>query len=634
MRNEHGGYEVAVFRGLTTPMRDGVALSGDLYLPVTASHDLAVDARYPVVIVRTPYNKLFVQGSFGTPTCLARRGYAVLVQDVRGTGGSGGRFDPMMNEGWGELQDGIDTVRWVKQQPWCNGRVGTTGQSYMGGTQMLHLMTEGNEVDAAFVQVPAVNPFTNGWIYRAGVMDGTSLGWTMAMAFVAALSLGEEVIAAVADDARATGLPAGAAGPQMLMAMGGLPFQIAQGHSLRNIPINRHIPFWNDWLDNRDNPAFFGNADMEGRFDKVKAPVLHFSGWYDLFNDNTLEAFVNISRHGATQAARDGQRLVVGPWSHEASDMLCHFPGALVDDVAMMAAWMDRHLLGIAPNGEDHRVMLYVMGENRWRAEQDWPLADAQPTLFYLHSDGSANGAGGDGRLSLFPPEGDQPADSYISDPRNPVPSLGGNSLHGGPADQRPNDHRPDVLFYTTEVLEEDMEVTGPICATLYAQSSARDADWHVKLIDVFPDGRSYNVANGVTRARYRTSRSTPEPLAPGAVERYEIALSATSNIFKKGHCVRVVISSSDYPNCEINPQDFVDLSAATPEDFQAARQTIHHAEATPSAIELPLVPANRPQRWIDTPFPSAASGRFYTRPVPLEESPPIELPLERLPKA
>lgn len=612
-------------------MRDGADLAADLYLPMNAGQ-VEPDVRYPVILVRTPYSKWFVQGSFGTPAYLTRRGYAVLVQDVRGTNGSDGVFDPMMDESWGERQDGIDTVRWIKQQPWCNGKVGTTGQSYMGGTQLLHLQTEGNEIDAAFVQVPAVNQFTNGWVYNSGVMDSTALCWTMAMAFTAAPRLGPDVVAAIEADARAAGLPAGFAAPQMLMASPDLAFQIARGHGLRDVPINRHMPFWNAWLDNRDNRAFFANNDTVERFDRVTAPILHFTGWYDLFNRNSLDAFVNISREGATEAARRGQRLVVGPWGHVAGEMLCHFPDALVDDVAMMGAWMDRQLLGRGGEGDDHRVILYVMGANRWRAERDWPLPDARPTLFYLHSDGHANGAAGGGLLSLTAPDGNEPADCYVSDPHNPVPSLGGHSLHGGPADQRPNDYRPDILVYTTAALEEEMEVTGPIRAILHAQSSAADTDWFVKLIDVFPDGRSYNLATGMIRARYRTSRTAPESLTPGAIERYEIDLPATSNLFRKGHRVRVVISSSDYPNSEVNPQDFIDLSTAVPEDYRVARQTIHHDAARPSAIELPLVPADRERQWMDTPFPSGASGRFYTRPVPVEEASPIEMPLDQLP--
>lgn len=260
MPTDLNNMQTAVFREMKIAMRDGVELAADLYLPMQ-SGEILRDVPYPVIMVRTPYSKLFVQGSFGTPTYLTRRGYAVLVQDVRGTNGSGGVFEPMMNESWGENQDGIDTVRWIKRQPWCNGKVGTTGQSYMGGTQLLHLQTPGNEVDAAFVQVPAVNQFNHGWVYNGGVMDGTALCWTMGMAFTAAPRLGEQVMAQIAADAKEAGLPAGFAAPQMLMASADLAFQIARGHALRDMPINRHMPFWNGWLDNRNNPGFFGNND-------------------------------------------------------------------------------------------------------------------------------------------------------------------------------------------------------------------------------------------------------------------------------------------------------------------------------------------------------------------------------------
>lgn len=281
-----------------------------------------------------------------------------------------------------------------------------------------------------------------------------------------------------------------------------------------------------------------------------------------------------------------------------------------MDGEALNLAWMDQNFKGIRHPSFDHPVMLYVMGENRWRAEESWPLPATERTRYYLHSQGGANTATGDGLLSTDLP-GNEPADQYRYDPADPVPSLGGIDLWGSRAAQNEAESRPDVLCYTSAELGEDVEVTGKVTATLFAASSAADTDWWMRLVDVGPDGRAETLSHGVVRARYRSGRASPQPLAPSEIVEYAIDMMATSNVFKRGHRIRVEVSSSCFPLGERHPNCFVDLFSATEADFVVATQTIYHDAEHPSCVELPIIPLAHERQWIDTPFP-LATGRHF----------------------
>ncbi|MGE0387437.1 MAG: CocE/NonD family hydrolase [Gammaproteobacteria bacterium] len=594
--------ETLVCRDVRIPMRDGVVLSSDLYLgPEPAMR--RPQAR-PVILVRTPYDRTFVAPRFDIRP-FVDRGYAVMFQDVRGTGASGGFMDPLMNES----SDGADTIAWLIAQPWCNGQVGMTGPSYMGGVQLQLAVRPVTGLRTAFIQVPAANVFGKGMIYDDDVLAlETAAPWVLMMAASTLGRFPAEVAAAIRSDM------AGQDVPLTALLNGDALHTFLLGHSLRELPIARHVPFWHDWLDNRDNPRFFAPAETDSRLGEVSRPLMHFAGWYDLFLRNTLAAYVGATHRGATPEARSGQRLMIGPWSHVANPAFRQFPDSDVNDAAACAAWMDQHLRGEAHCLFSHPVILYVMGENRWRAEPEWPCRGTVPTRFFLHSKGRANGVAGDGTLSTDAPEPFEPADQYRSDPASPIRSLGGHGVTGGPVDQRPNGHRRDILVYSTEPLRDDVEVTGYVSATVHAASSATDTDWFVKLIDVFPDGRSYNIVSGAARARYRHSRTAPAPLTPGEVVAYQVDLHATSNVFKKGHRIRVEISSSDFPNADLNPNRFMDLSIATAADHVVAEQTVFHDASRPSAIDLPIIPMDRDRQWIETPFPVGPGEQAYTK--------------------
>jgi uncharacterized protein len=618
--------DFVVYRDVMVPMRDGVRLATDVYLP---SRNGFADptARFPIVLIRTPYDKLLPDTPVGSASYLTKHGYAVVIQDVRGTNRSEGVFEPMVNESWGVKQDGADTIAWLVRQRWSDGKVGTTGISYLGGVQLLVASMNVPGLITEMVEAPAVNQFGKGWVYNGDMLDlGANADWVVAMAPTVAAKAPREIHDAIVADEKATGGPFSWKDSEKIWAL-------LKGGSLRDLPIARYVPFWRQWLDHRDDPAFFANSDAAARFAKVTIPLFHWVGWYDLFQRNSIDAYEGITAHGATLAARQGQRLLVGPWSHGLCDECRQFPDARLDDSAATGAWMDFQMRAKPNPIFDHPVILYVMGANRWRAEDAWPPTGSVPTRYYFHSDGRANGSTGGGALTAIKPSGSEGPDSYIYDPEKPLPSLAGHSLFGGSRDQQANERRADVLVYATPPLTEDVEVTGHVRATLYAASSATDTDWHLKLVDVFPDGRAFNVANGAVRARYRLSRTKPTPLSPGKVEVYELDLWSTSNVFEKGHRIRVEIASSDFPNTDLNPNKFIDLSTATAKDYVVAHQTVFHDASRPSSIELPIIPAKRSRNWIPTPFATGPEGRFFLREEAMPEAQPKVIDAAMLPQ-
>ncbi len=298
--------------------------------------------------------------------------------------------------------------------------------------------------------------------------------------------------------------------------------------------------------------------------------------------------------------AKRSQRLLIGPWAHirpytaptsgETGD-IDFGPEARIELHHYLLRWFDYWLKDIDTGVMDEPpVSLFVMGENRWRGEQEWPLARTHYTRYYLHAEAPANTRGGGGTLSTSPP-GDEPPDSYTYDPKDPVTTYGGNTLiiPQGVADQRPVEDREDVLVYTSEALDRDLEVTGPIKVHLFASSSAVDTDFTAKLVDVRPDGYAHNLQDGIIRGRYRTSRSEPSLIEPGRVYEFVIDLWATSHLFKAGHRLRVEISSSNFPRFDRNPNTGAPLGRD--DRLEVAEQTVHHREEYPSHIVLPIIP-------------------------------------------
>jgi uncharacterized protein len=356
-----------------------------------------------------------------------------------------------------------------------------------------------------------------------------------------------------------------------------------------------------DGILRRADREYLDRTSVFPGYDQLDVPAYHAGGWYDIFLNGTLQNFSALMARG-----RAPQKLLIGPWSHMSQGELigelsfgfrssAAFIDGQMDFMSLQLRWFD-HWLRDQANGIDTEppIKLFVMGENVWRYESEWPLRRAVPTAFYLHSAGRANTSRGDGSLSTEVP-GDESADRYTYDPRDPVPTIGGATLlhaayPAGARDQRANERRGDVLVYTSEPLTEDVEVTGPVSVTLWAASSARDTDFVARLVDVFPDGRAITLTDGIIRARARDGLAAPESLIdPGRAYAYEIDLWATSNLFREGHCIRLDVTSSSFPRWDRNHNTGAENGL---DDILAiADQVILHDAAHPSRLHLPIVP-------------------------------------------
>lgn len=567
---------LTVDRDVPVPMRDGATLFADVYRP-------AGIGPYPTVLTRTPYDKA-TRGPSPLPVRLASAGYAVVVQDTRGRYASEGAFVPFVHE----RDDGFDTLEWLVAQPWCDGKVGMYGGSYVGLTQWQAAMSGHPALRAIVPNVTASN-YHNGWAYQGGAFElGFNLSWAVsALSIDAALKAHDRDMAAPEIQELFDVIDAQAE------AFGRVPLR---GHAV----LRRFAPYYDDWLDHPAYDDFWAALDVSRAYPSLDVAALNIGGWYDIFLSGTLENFAGM-RASAPDPSR--HQLMIGPWNHGGMqggnpigglDFGIRSTGAIIDEGGMHLRWYDRWLRD-EDNGADREppVRLFVMGAGRWRTAETWPLPDTDFQDWYFHSNGRANTAAGDGELSRDEP-GDEPPDSFIYNPRNPTPTVGGplccNAVFtlGGAYDQRVVEQREDVLVYTSAPLERAVEVTGPLKVVLHAASTATDTDFTAKLVDVAPCGFARNLNDGIIRARYRRSMREPEPIVPDEVVEYEIDLVGTSNLFRAGHRIRVEISSSNFPRFDRNPN--TGELPATATRLISAMQTVHHSRWAPSRIVLPVV--------------------------------------------
>lgn len=579
-RSSDSLYDTTVQRDVAVPMRDGTVLRADVYLP-------AGGGRWPTLLERTPYSKdSSSEIQTGAPQYFASRGYAVMIQDTRGRFKSDGTFRPFHDDGWRANRDGYDTVEWIAAQPWSDGKVGTIGGSYSGATQYQLLPTRPPHLVAQFVRESS-SDYHAEWVFRGGAFElAFSLMWALGVTMnnIEHLVPSEDVERVRAVLARAR------------------EHEIETWFTDRPLaptPLLNGLADWhNEWMAHPDDGPFWWQWNVALKYHEVDTPVYHLGGWFDSFLRGTLENFKGFRAKARSERARGAQKLIVGPWIHGPTNIdkrvvgeIDYGPEAGVALNPLRLAWFDHWLKGIDSGVmEEPAVRYFMMGANTWRTAEDWPPPDTRPLRFYLAGGRSGSAVSlNDGRLSRDVPSATDQPDSYVYDPDHPVPTRGGGYLdyraepmHGG-FDQRPIE--PLVLTYTSEPLERDLEVTGPVTATIYAMSTARDTDWVVRLCDVHPDGTSRNVADGVLRARYRNSAERPELLTPNQVERFEVDCWATSNLFKAGHRIRVQVTSSCFPRWDANPntgEPFGTSKAAVP-----ALNTIFHDAFRPSHLNL-----------------------------------------------
>jgi putative CocE/NonD family hydrolase len=578
-------FSADVERNVPVPMRDGTVLRADVWRP-------AGEGRHPTLLQRLPYNKAdaFITGHlFGLePLRAVGAGFAVVLQDTRGRYASEGTFEPFARES----DDGADTIAWIADQPFSDGDVCMYGSSYVGATQLLAAASAPPALRAVAPGVTA-SEYYEGWTYQGGALQlGFALHWALGSlggATVATRQMRGEDVAALAEEL-------GRTLADMWPAYERLP--------LTDQPLLHELcPAYFEWLRHPQRDEHWRAIAPDQRYAEMTVPALHVGGWSDIFVDGTLRNYAGLREHAATEEARQGQRLLIGPWAHgnvhEVVGELDFTPSASQLALDMTAVQLDFFERVLSGRGFDTPpVRIFVMGANQWRDEDAWPIARTRHEHLHLRGDGRANTAAGDGRLSREPAGADEPSDRYVYDPRQPVPTIGGKTLmpspligiHSGPRDQREVETRTDVLVYTGDPLECDTEVTGTVTLVLTAASSAVDTDFTAKLVDVHPDGRAIGIVDGILRARYRDGLERPRLLEPGRPERLTIELGATSMLFRAGHRIRLEVSSSNFPRFDRHPNVGGDLSAVTEAELVPAQQTVFHDADRPSYLVLPIV--------------------------------------------
>jgi uncharacterized protein len=593
-------YDVIVRKNVPVPMRDGVNLAADIYLP--AKDGKAVEGSFPAIMERTPYDK---EGTVNQGRYYARRGYVAVMQDVRGRFASEGIWHPFAKE----APDGYDSVEWAAAQPWCDGKVGTIGGSYCGSDQSALATLNPPHLGAMAISVGTSNYYTSS-MRQNGALELRFMIYAFRMATTSPEALADPTLKAAveADFARV---------PQWLTRT---PYR--KGSSSL-----RFLPSYEQWvLDLLSHGEFDDYWKQRGYaidhyYDEhADVPTIYLGGWYDSYARGTTANYIALSKKMKTP-----QHLLMGPWTHGGwgasfSGEVDFGPDAVLDDYnGYRLRWFDRWLKEI-DNGVDREkpVRIFVMGGGtgqkdrngrlahggEWRDLADWPLPETDYVPHYIHADGT---------LSTEKPVASEPT-RYTFDPRDPVPTMGGgisaanDIMPAGGFDQRgdkrfygckdtlPLSARSDVLVFQTAELEEAVEVTGPITVKLWASSSAIDTDFTAKLIDVhpasadYPDGFSQNISDSIIRARYRNSRDEAEMLTPDQITEFEIVLYPTSNVFAKGHRIRLDISSSNFPRFDINPNTGGPLGQER--RVEIAEQAIYHDPEHPTHIVLPLIPA------------------------------------------
>ena len=545
-------------RDVWVPMSDGVRLLTDVYLP----DGPGVTPPFPTTLIRMPYGKTEAYCSMPAHgKYWARRGYACVIQDVRGRWCSEGVYEPFVNE----AKDGYETLDWVAAQPWCDGNIGMTGESYYGYTQWAVAPLGHPNLRCIAPGDTAADIYAS-WVYNDNAFCLSTMGgWAYVIN-----------------------------GKQDYNEYRFDPWHLP----LAEIPAAAGHPSkaYSEWMQHQARDPYWDRINVCQRYADVKIPVLHWGGWYDVFLNGTIGGWEGVRRE-AGETARDNQWLMIGATDHELSPEFTGHIGRLAvkrhgyahDRIkTFMDHWLKGEDAGVSDGG---RVFYFTMGKNEWRRTDEWPPKQVEYRRYYLHGSAGASSSDGAGVLSTEAPSSEA-VDRFTYDPRDPVTYWLGTNLwelakHMG--DRRDVENRGDVLVYTTEPVPADLEVTGPVSVTLSAATSARDTDFTAALVDVHPDGHAHLVREGIRRARFRESDARESTVEPGAVYAYEIDLWATSYVFAAGHRIRLEVSSSNFDRYDrnLNTGRF-----AFDDEIVVAEQTVHHSAEHPSFVTLPVMSA------------------------------------------
>lgn len=569
-------------------MRDGVELATDIWRP--GERDDSPRSARPALLVRLPYSKdLFPAAEFDYPTMpnifrLLDAGYVLVYQDCRGTGRSGGEFDPLLNE----ASDGIDTIGWLRSQSWCDGTVGMFGHSYLGMTQWAAASRAPEGLKAIVPTITTADAYTFAYSDGGAASWHTLWFWSTLMLTLPTNSTAQHPRGADQFAANAVDM-----------------FDVAD-EALLHLPLQDHAvlqeawPWWDAWHTHSARDEYWEDRSSTHSLSNVAVPGLHIGGWFDIFVNDTTRSSAKLAAEASNVEARQGQRLIIGPWDH------MHYTGGYHDrqfgvssaltSLDLTQTYIDffgTHLRGARPMTDEQPVKIFVMGIDEWRSERAWPLPDTRFVDYFLSSQSSARSRHGDGGLSPSIPA-QHGVDDFTYDPTQPMPSLGGRlltpaSLNAvGPVDQSLVEERPDVLCYSTQVLDEPLEVTGEVWATLFVESSANDTDFHAKLVDVFPDGRAIYLTDGMFRLRYRNSAVVPETVRSGEIYEVKFSIGVTSNVFLPGHQMRLEITSSNFPRYDRNLN--TGEVAASSSVWTIAVNSVHFGAQNSSRLTLPII--------------------------------------------
>jgi hypothetical protein len=549
----------------TMATSDGTKLVMDIILPPSKGP-------YPVILWRTPYNKDGV--TYGEARQFVEAGYAAVGQDTRGRFKSEGAWDAFRYE----RRDGFETHEWIGRQEWCNGSIGLAGGSYLGFTQCISAPEGSKYLKAMVPEVPWGDTYHD-CIYRNGAMR-----WQTASFWGGTQQL----------------VKVNRPQPWPDYDKEGLFFHLPL--SCWDDCIGERVQYLRDWVAHPTHDEYWKDHEVGDRIENLPCPALYIGGWFDIFTDGVLNYWNDARTRAKSEKARKNQYLVMGPWTHggPAKDGkvgdLNFGPQSSFERSHARMDFFDEMLMG-SDTGFSNRAPLriFVMGKNLWRDEQEWPLARTGYRDLFLGGSGPANGTSSKGGLSWAKCELPQAADTFVYDPADPVPTNGGSLLWhtAGPRNQAEVEARQDVLVYSTDVLDETLEVTGPVHLKLFAATTVPDTDFTAKLVDVYPGvggtEMPYGITEGIQRASFRESETHPSPVEPGKVIEYDIDLGNTSNAFLPGHRVRMEVSSSNFPRFDRNPNTGHPHGA---DDVLAkATQTIHRSALYPSRLVLPVIP-------------------------------------------
>jgi putative CocE/NonD family hydrolase len=590
-----GSESVRLEKSVQIPMRDGVRLSTDIYFPEGG------DAHRPVILIRTPYGKQgWRQGNprAALTTMFATHGYIVAIQDKRGRFESQGRYTLAIDED----VDGYDTIQWLSKQAWSNGKIGTYGCSDSGDAQVWLAQSRPPALAAMIPQASgsAIGPAGERYRYF-GAFNGGALQLAAAEEWM--ISSGSKVFwgppswlppdkfREIAD--QFTTRPKAVIEPDALEP---LLWTLPTIDMMKRVGMT--FTDWEDILRHDLADPWWAQFPYYKGAEKVDVPALFINSWGDFGVNETLFEFKFFQDHSQSEKSRRNQFVIISPTTHCVSELASSptvvgardLGDARKDFWNLYLKWYAYWLKGESNAITDMpHVQYYLMGRNEWRSADAWPVPGTEFRRYYLHSGGAANSRYGDGTLMTSAPEREEPVDTFVYDPASPVPTGTGPGLPEGFFDQSTVEMRHDVLVYTTDPLKEPIEVTGPIMARIFAASSATDTDFTAKLVDVYPDGRAFNLQDGILRARYREGFNKKVWMKAGQVYAIDVSMDATSNYFAAGHRIRLEISSSNFPrfdrNLNTGGSNFDETA------WQVAHNSVHHSNGASSYVLLPIVP-------------------------------------------